>query len=202
MLADFSGYIAADELYDGPFCVLSIVDNRTFRRIVYEVLDHDHMHTDIQRFFRRFQSPLEERNLERKGITTDGSNSCIPSRFPRCSGDVLHQVCGVSHVIKELTKAVLRAVAQVRKELVVSKPTLGRCRPSSSSALKCKLRRRKRIDAKVADLFVNRYLSVQHNRLPPSGERLRITRGTARHCERCARSGGCRCTASSIGSSC
>ena len=33
MLAEFSGYIAADELYDGPFCVLSIVDNRTFRRI-------------------------------------------------------------------------------------------------------------------------------------------------------------------------
>src|SRR3972149_876015 len=26
-LAGFSGYIAADELYDGPFCVLSIVDN-------------------------------------------------------------------------------------------------------------------------------------------------------------------------------
>jgi hypothetical protein len=34
-LADFSGYIAADELYDGPFCVLSIVDNRTFKRLVY-----------------------------------------------------------------------------------------------------------------------------------------------------------------------
>ena len=33
MLAEFSGYIAADELYDGPFCVLSIVDNHTFRRI-------------------------------------------------------------------------------------------------------------------------------------------------------------------------
>jgi hypothetical protein len=28
-LANFSGYIAIDELYDGPFCVLSIVDNRT-----------------------------------------------------------------------------------------------------------------------------------------------------------------------------
>jgi hypothetical protein len=26
VLADFSGYIAADELYDGPFCVLFIVD--------------------------------------------------------------------------------------------------------------------------------------------------------------------------------
>ena len=27
-LRGFSGYIAVDELYDGPFCVLSIVDNR------------------------------------------------------------------------------------------------------------------------------------------------------------------------------
>ena len=30
-LSDFSGYIGADELYDGPFCVLSIVDNRIFK---------------------------------------------------------------------------------------------------------------------------------------------------------------------------
>ena len=51
-LDDFSGYIAADELYDGPFCVLSIVDNRTFRRLIYEVLDHDPDHADIERFFR------------------------------------------------------------------------------------------------------------------------------------------------------
>jgi hypothetical protein len=36
-LASFSGYLAADELYDGPFCVLSIVDNRALRRLVYEV---------------------------------------------------------------------------------------------------------------------------------------------------------------------
>ena len=27
-LTDFSGYVAADELYDGPFCMLSAVDNR------------------------------------------------------------------------------------------------------------------------------------------------------------------------------
>jgi hypothetical protein len=40
-LSDFSGFIAADELYDGPFCILSIVDNRTFKRLAYQVLDHD-----------------------------------------------------------------------------------------------------------------------------------------------------------------
>src|SRR5262249_7375504 len=40
-LADFSGYLAADELYDGPFCVLSAVDARRQRRLLYEVLDHN-----------------------------------------------------------------------------------------------------------------------------------------------------------------
>ena len=73
MLAEFSGYIAADELYDGPFCVLSIVDNHTFRRITYEVLDHDPKHGDIQRFFRTFQTALDERGLTLRGITTHGS---------------------------------------------------------------------------------------------------------------------------------
>lgn len=38
-LADFSGYVAADELYDGPFCILSAVDNRCYKRILYDVLE-------------------------------------------------------------------------------------------------------------------------------------------------------------------
>ncbi len=41
VLFDFSGYIAADELYDGPFCVLFIVDNHKFKRLYYKVLDHN-----------------------------------------------------------------------------------------------------------------------------------------------------------------
>jgi len=36
-LADFSGDVAVDALYDGPFCVLSTVDNRRDKRILYEV---------------------------------------------------------------------------------------------------------------------------------------------------------------------
>ena len=47
-LADFSGYVAADELYDGPFCILSAVDNRCYKRILYDVLDHDPTHDDIR----------------------------------------------------------------------------------------------------------------------------------------------------------
>ncbi len=42
----FSGYAAVDELYDGPYCVLSAVDNRQYKRVIYEVLDHDANHDD------------------------------------------------------------------------------------------------------------------------------------------------------------
>lgn len=175
MLADFSGYIAADELYDGPFCVLSIVDNRTFRRITFEVLDHDPAHADIERFFRRFQALLVERGLELKGITTDGSN-LYPEPISWVFGDVSHQSCEF-HVIKELTKAVLRAVAKVRKELAATKPKLGRGRPSSAAAHKA-ARCRKRIDQKVGDLFEHRYLFVRHGLTPAQRQTLwRITRG-------------------------
>jgi hypothetical protein len=175
VLADFSGYIAADELYDGPFCVLSIVDNRTFRRITFEVLDHDPTHADIERFFRRFQSLLADRGLELKGITTDGSN-LYPESISKVFGGVAHQSCEF-HVLKELTKAVLRAVAKVRKELAAGKPKLGRGRPSSAAARQAAQRRR-RIDQKVGELFEHRWLFVRHDLTPRERRTLsRITRG-------------------------
>ena len=131
-LSNFSGYIAADELYDGPFCVLSIVDNHNFQRLVYEVLDHDPTHDDIIRFFRHFKKELDARGLTLQGITTDGS-SLYPVPIAGVFGDDMqHQVCEF-HVIKELTKAVLRAVAKVRKQLKTTMPNLGRGRPSKST---------------------------------------------------------------------
>ena len=70
-LQNFSGYIAIDELYDGPFCVLSLVDNRTFTRLVYRVLEHDPTQDDIRLFLRDFRVHLVARGLQVKGITTD-----------------------------------------------------------------------------------------------------------------------------------
>ena len=72
-LADFSGYVAADELYDGPFCILSAVDNRRYKRILYDVLDHDPTHDDIRAFLGRLKTALTARDLTLCGITTDGS---------------------------------------------------------------------------------------------------------------------------------
>ena len=175
MLAEFSGYIAADELYDGPFCVLSIVDNRTFRRITYEVLDHEPTHVDMERFFHTFQAALDSRGLSLQGITTDGS-ALYPEPISKVFGEVPHQLCEF-HVIKELTKAVLRALARVRKELAATKPKLGRGRPSSAVARKA-AQRRKQIEQKVGDLFEHRWLFVRHNLTPAQRRTLRrITRG-------------------------
>jgi hypothetical protein len=50
--------------------VLSIVDNRTFRRITYEVLDHDPTHADMGRFFRTFHSALDQRGLTLRGTSS------------------------------------------------------------------------------------------------------------------------------------
>jgi hypothetical protein len=112
VLADFSGYIAADELYDGPYCILSIVDNHRFPRLIYEVLEHDPTEEDMIRFFTRFQETLQARGLSLKGITTDGS-PLYPGPIAQVFGPLLHQVCEF-HVLAELNKAVLQAVATTR----------------------------------------------------------------------------------------
>jgi hypothetical protein len=176
-MADFSGYIAADELYDGPFCVLSIVDNHTFKRLIYEVLDHDPTHDDIRAFFRRFRDILEARGLTLAGITTDGS-PLYPVPIADVFGRIPHQICEF-HVLAELTKAVLKAVAKVRKSLAATMPKLGRGRPSK--ATKRLARRRKRIQARITDLFQHRHLFVQRGLTLAERKTLRrITRGLPR----------------------
>lgn len=177
-LAGFSGYIAADELYDGPYCVLSIVDNRAFKRLVYEVLDHDPERKDIRRFFRRFRERLDARGLTVHGITTDGS-PLYPDPILDVFGRAAHQVCEF-HVIAELTKSVLKAVARTRRTLKARMPVLARGRPGSARQRRA-ARRKKRLQKQVADLFDHRHLFVK--RLLSASERralVRLSRGHPR----------------------
>ena len=174
--SDFSGYLAVDELDDGPFCILSIVDNRTFKRISCRVLDHDPTHTDITAFFRRFHSALEARGLAVAGITTDGS-PLYPGPIAAVFGEVPHQVC-TFHVLREVTKAVLSAVARERKRLAAAAPKLPRGRPRADKAARRATRRKKAIRRKVGDLFENRYLFVRRHLTAAEQAMLqRITRG-------------------------
>jgi Transposase len=175
-LSDFSGFIAVDELYDGPFCILSIVDNRTFKRLTYQVLDHDPTHTDITAFFRRFHRALTARGLTLQGITTDGS-ALYPEPIAEVFGEVPHQLC-TFHILREVTKAILSAVAKERKRLAATAPKLPRGRPRATKAARRAARRKKQIERKVGDLFDHRYLFVQRHLSPSERVTLqRISRG-------------------------
>jgi hypothetical protein len=176
-LEAFSGYVAADELYEGPYCVLSAVDNRQYKRMLYEVLDHDPCHKDIEAFLRRVQKALEERNLALKGITTDGS-ALYPEPIRTVFGDVPHQLC-TFHVIKDLTKGVLKAVATERERFAQCKPKLKRGRPSSKDKEARRFARKSNdIQQKISDVFQDRFLFVKRRLKPSERKRLmHITRG-------------------------
>jgi hypothetical protein len=159
-LTDFSGYVAADELYDGPFCMLSAVDNRRDKRILYEVLDHDPTHDDIRAFFGRLKTALTARDLTLVGITTDGS-ALYPAPLREVFGKVRHHICQF-HIVAEVVKAVLGAVASARKGLAALQPKRPKGRPSTPAA-KAVARTKKRLAAQGAALFTQRYLFVQRH---------------------------------------
>jgi len=159
-LADFSGYVAADELYDGPFCILSAVDNRRYKRILYDVLDHDPTHEDIRTFLRRLQTALAARDLTLRGITTDGS-PLYPTPLAEVFSGVPHQLCQF-HVVQDIVKAVVKAVSSARKGLAAQQPKLRRGRPSTPAA-KQAARTKKRLAAQRTALFASRSLFVQRH---------------------------------------
>jgi hypothetical protein len=159
-LADFSGYVAADELYDGPFCILSVVDNRRYKRILYEVLDHAPTHDAIRAFLKRLHTALQARHLALLGVTTDGS-ALYPEPLREVCGKVQHQICQC-HIVAEVVKAVLGAVARARKSLAAQQPTLRKGRPRTPAA-KQAARIKKRLAEQRAALFTSRYLFVQRH---------------------------------------
>src|SRR6516165_10060444 len=174
-LAEFSGYVAADELYDGPFCILSVVDNRRYKRLLYEVLEHDPTHEDIRAFFGRLKTALVVRGLTLLGVTTDGS-ALYPEPLREVFGKVRHQICQF-HVLAEVVKAVLGAVASARKALAAQQPKLPTGRPSTPAA-KAAARTKKRLAAQGTALFTHRYLFVQRHLTKTERKTLwRVSRG-------------------------
>jgi hypothetical protein len=170
----FSGYIAIDELYDGPFCVLSLVDNRTFTRLTFRVLEKDPTQDAIRAFLGDFKAHLAARGLKVWGVTTDGSNLDPVPRAELCP-DVPHQVCRF-HVLQEITKAVLHAWAKLRKEMKAQLPKRPRGRPQKDPSRA--VRRTQRQEQRINDLFEHRYLFVR-KKLTVAEKRTwqRITRG-------------------------
>jgi len=176
-LEAFSGYVAADALSEGPYGVLAVVDNRQYKRMLYEVLDHDPHHDDIEAFLGRLKTALDKRNLTLQGITTDGS-ALSPEPIRKVFGDVPHQLC-TFHIIKALTKGIVKAVAKERERLAKSQPKLKRGRASSQEKEARRLARKSTsIQQKISDVFQDRFVFVRrHLTRSERKQFMSITRG-------------------------
>lgn len=161
-------------MYDGPFCILSIVDNRRHRRLAFRVLGHGPTHADVRSFLGEFKAQPEARQLQVRGITTDGS-PLYPKPLAGLWPDARHQLCEF-HVIKEITKAMLHAVAKLRKGLSARIPKQRRGRPDKAQKAQARTIRRQK--QRVTDLFESRHLFVRHGLTAGQQKRLgELTRG-------------------------
>ncbi|WP_148087728.1 transposase [Gemmata obscuriglobus] len=155
-LAQFSGYVAIDEVDDGPFCILSVVDNRRYNRLACCVLEHDPTHADVRIFRADVKGQLGARGKRVQGITTDGSSrypAVLSQRWP----GVPHPLC-VFHILKEINQAVPRALTHVRKHVLAPIRTRKRGRPRKQDAAPAR-RMTTRQKADVAELFEHRRLT-------------------------------------------
>ena len=173
-LVDFSGSLAFDEVYDGPFCVLSLVDKRRSNRLAFAVLDHRPTHDDLHAFLREVRIFRNVRELVVVGITTDGS-PLYPTPRKEVGPSAPHPV-GAFHVLQEIPKAVRHALAKVRKQLTAEIPKAPRARPSTQRPAQAPAMARKQ--QRVNDLFSHRHLFVRHHLRAGQKELVRrLTRG-------------------------
>jgi len=145
------------------------VDNRNFRRLSYRVLNRSPRATDIAAFLQEFKEELDKRGLSARGITTDGSH-LYPQAIADVFGSLPHQICRF-HTLKELTTAVLRAVARIRKRQMAHRPILPRGRPTKAN--RPLLARGRRARQRIRDLFDHRHLFVIHHLTRAEKRRLR-----------------------------
>src|SRR6266704_3121327 len=102
--------------------MLSAVDNRRYKRLLYDVVDHDPTHEDIRAFLGRLHTALVARGLTLCGVTTDGS-ALYPEPLKEVFGKVRHHICQF-HIVAEVVKAVVGAAARTKKRLAEQRAAL------------------------------------------------------------------------------
>jgi len=158
VIKNFSGYIAADEIYDGPFCILFIVDSKTGYRLMYKILEHNPTEKDMDEFFAEFHRLLDSLGLSVIGITTDLS-PLYPKPIKRYFPLAQHQLC-VFHALQNINRGILYALTRFRRKLkgeIVKRKKRGA--PLASE--KKKMEREKRKKQYITELYQNRTLWVK-----------------------------------------
>jgi hypothetical protein len=144
--------------------------------LLYEVLEHDPTHGDIAQFLSRLKELITARGGVVRGITTDGS-PLYPEPIAQVFGRIPHQICEF-HILADLTKVVLRALARLRKRLADQAPKLPRGRPKHTLEARCQQRRARAVRHRITELFEQRHLFVRHHLTASQRKTLqRLSRG-------------------------
>ena len=174
-LAECAGEVAVDARDDGPFCLLSAVENRCDTRLLSDVVDSDPTHEDIRTFLGRLKTALTARGWSLVGLTTDGA-SRSPAPLAEVFDDVAPHICQV-HLVADVVQAVLGVVASERKGLAAPQPQRPQGRPTTQAAKKA-ARQNNRLEQQRVDVSTHRSLCVPHPLSPSDRTRWwRITRG-------------------------
>jgi hypothetical protein len=129
MQKQFSGYLAIDEIYDGPFAIVYAVDPKAQIVVWYRILE-EVTKDEIRKFLIQIRFLVGSV----KGVTTDGS-PLYPETIREIFPHARHQVCRF-HCLMELNKAALKVITGLRRELAQKVKKLPRGRPKRGQGAK------------------------------------------------------------------
>jgi hypothetical protein len=112
VVQSFSGFLCVDEMYDGPFAIVTATDPVNDGNLAYMLIEKNSVDKkDIKRFF----NELKQLGIDPKTVITDESK-LYPEPLKEIWEKAKHQLCRF-HFTSNVTKVVLKGVTRYRKKL-------------------------------------------------------------------------------------
>jgi hypothetical protein len=122
VVSEFSGILCVDEVYQDRLALLLAVDPAApdgDRLVGYQLVHGDVDADDVERFL----AHLKEVGIEPDEVVTDGSQ-LYPTVLAKVWSKAAHQLC-LFHETRHVTKAVMKAINAIRKDLPQPPPASG-----------------------------------------------------------------------------
>jgi hypothetical protein len=108
----FSGILCVDEMYDGPFAVVTATDPVNNGNLAYLLVDEESVDKDV---IKGFFNELKKLGIDPDTVITDDSK-LYPEPLRKIWKKAKHQLCRF-HFTSNVNKAVLKGIVRYRKKL-------------------------------------------------------------------------------------
>ena len=160
----FSGILCVDEMYDGPFAVVTATDPVNDGNLAYLLIEDDGVNKDV---ITGFFEKLKALGIDPDTVITDESK-LYPAPLKKIWKKAKHQLCRF-HFTANVTKSVLKGVARYRKKLP-KKRQRRRGRPSKRGRPRTNKPVWRKVIAKNRFLFVKRSENMSEKELETLAE--------------------------------